>query len=758
MNLVCKEYYYLDIIIDGNVIRKGKYTKVLYPVTHKWLDYKHEPVTDPAEIARLDAAAVPDNKVPETFDEYADFMEGFGYSQNISKLPTNKHTILVEWNPSGSQEFINTENYKLISGDSYLIYVNNMSANDATIYLPEANTADRSDVHVGSDYLHIPAGDVKAIRLQISESAYLWEVTPENINTQSVVSIADSDYLVFRYIWESSAGRDLDSATEIVNSSIPDVDGKAVGYGCPGNSVPAVTSILKWAGDNTSSGQECVYISIKDLRENHIDTLPEITKFMAYATWFGSKGTGEASFSLIAYKGGTMDQDGYNFINTGGEVIYNKVHAFNVNTIKGVPDYKNNYTKVTDISYNKVTNTVSMAVGETVIDNQNSMEELYKMFDNYLAKDNTKAYTPVGDYNPATKKYADEAGSSYVIEITKTVKELEDGTVSTSYDIPAGTFSKAKDAVSNNKEVLVRMSEGNPQSVNSIKPVKVSIDERVNVITLYDSFTIFHNDPGSSLMQDTYKINASDNVTHYPINVSKETYYAEVTVLDTPIPSNPEADLECTVNAGTFEEMVNAYRSSKLIWLNVTMPDYAFTITNPSQYKKIEEANEIKSFQFTFYIIGDSFTTSVDITVSKGDKASCGISQSQFLPIGGKIAFDPTSDYDPATKKYIDDHRTGFNSVTTLTNLPTDKRVIQATLSENTELTVSEGLKIGEDLIVVCKATAAYLQQFPKELTYFGFDKSSINMIVDKMIIITITKIADSEVMYFVSVKESISE
>lgn len=77
-----------------------------------------------------------------------------------------------------------------------------------------------------------------------------------------------------------------------------------------------------------------------------------------------------------------MYQNGYNFINTGGEEIYNKIHSFDVSTVKGMPDYKNSYTSVTQISYNKNSNTVSMAVGDTVIDDQNQTSGLFDRVQN----------------------------------------------------------------------------------------------------------------------------------------------------------------------------------------------------------------------------------------------------------------------------------------------------------------------------------------------------------------------------------------
>lgn len=382
----CKKYYIIDIIIDGNVIRKGKYTKVFTPVSYYWLDYNEHEVINQDEINRLDAAATEDNEVSNIYDNYYHFMSSANTLDTVKSIPMDKHVVLVNWSPSGDHEVINMKYDVGIEGDSYLIYISNVGNNSSTVYLPQMEEGEKGTydtdseikhVHVGSSFINISAKSTESIRATFKNDTWYWEVVSENQSKESVVSIGDAEFLVFRYLWEASAGTDLDTATELLNSGIPNADNLAVGWSCPGNDNSTVTELMKWGGDNRGSGQECVYISVKDLREKYLDILPSVTYFMTYATWFASKGTGKASFNLIAYKGGEMSQSGYNFINTGGEEIYNKVHSFDVTTMRGMLDYKNNYTPVTRISYNKDSNTVSIAVGDTVIDNQDQTSELY---------------------------------------------------------------------------------------------------------------------------------------------------------------------------------------------------------------------------------------------------------------------------------------------------------------------------------------------------------------------------------------------
>lgn len=421
---VCKKYYMIDAYNHARErIRPRKYCKEYTNTQERWYDYNWRQITWEKEIQRLESEATPDKEVDESYDEYMAFMSSSTVQTHL-RIPTDKHFVRVDWTPSSDMETIKMGVKYGIPGDSYLVYVKNVGTSTAILNMPVELIEDDMgydpdpsyDTPVYADFISIAPRMVVAVRITYRDfggrdCGWYYEIIPkpETSNSQGgIISISNADFLAFRYLWTADAGSDLDTATELVNSGIPGVDGKAVGWSCPGNNVPEVKALLHWAGDNRSSGAECVYIDIKGLREKYIDVLPAVTEFMTYATWFGSKGTGGASFNLIAYKGGEMHQDGYNFVNTGGEEVYNKIHSFQVETIKGVEDYQNNYTPITKITYDKTTNSVSMAVGETIIDNQNSMEEIYKLFGNYLAKDNAAEYMPTSDYNPAVKKYVDD--------------------------------------------------------------------------------------------------------------------------------------------------------------------------------------------------------------------------------------------------------------------------------------------------------------------------------------------------------------
>ena len=61
-----------------------------------------------------------------------------------------------------------------------------------------------------------------------------------------------------------------------------------------------------------------------------------------------------------------MSQDGYNFINTGGSVVYQNTYDFVCHTSKGSSTYKTSYEKVARVTYNKLTNEVYMSIGDAI--------------------------------------------------------------------------------------------------------------------------------------------------------------------------------------------------------------------------------------------------------------------------------------------------------------------------------------------------------------------------------------------------------
>lgn len=388
---VCNDYYMIDALAGGEVIRKRKYRRENTMIGYKWYDYNGVEVTDPIEISRLDGLATKHQRVDEAYDDHAVFMSSTNYVNSVSGIPMDKHMVVVEWRPDSEQGFVTMAHDEGLDGDSYYIVVINAGDKQATIYTPvdpedpkdgTSRAVDGDNVSVGGSYVSISPKQVWRIRTTFRDGKWYYElVTKTYPSNTGGIKIGDVDFVTFRYLWESSSGRDLDTMTEALNSNVPTIDNLAVGWSGPGNGDSSVREVLKWGGDNTGSGKECVWMSVKDLRAKYYDILPEETYFMAYATWFGSKGTGKCSFELVGYKGGTMSQDGYNFINTGGSVVYQNTYDFVCHTSKGSSTYKTSYEKVARVTYNKLTNEVYMSIGDA-IDQEDNYDKLEREINN----------------------------------------------------------------------------------------------------------------------------------------------------------------------------------------------------------------------------------------------------------------------------------------------------------------------------------------------------------------------------------------
>ena len=111
-------------------------------------------------------------------------------------------------------------------------------------------------------------------------------------------------------------------------------------------------------------------------------------------------------------------------------------------------------------------------------------------------------------------------------------------------------------------------------------------------------------------------------------------------------------------------------------------------------------------------------------------------------------------------KKKVDDivnFGTGSNAVTTLVNIPTSKRLVKATLSSASNLSINESaraLNVGEEIYLDCNPTASFTQPIPTTGRFRSMSGSSITTTSGVSFEMSILKIATRGVMYSITVKE----
>lgn len=166
---------------------------------------------------------------------------------------------------------------------------------------------------------------------------------------------------------------------------------------------------------------------------------------------------------------------------------------------------------------------------------------------------------------------------------------------------------------------------------------------------------------------------------------------------------------------------------------------------------------------------GMSITINVDKTYTKSSNyltlknADTG---TKYLSDNGEYLTPPaatsaTAGYMSAEdKKKLDDivnFGTGSNAVTTLMNIPTSKRLVKATLSSASNLSINESaraLNVGEEIYLDCNPTASFTQPIPTIGSFRSMSGSSITTTSGVPFEMSILKIATSGVMYSITVKE----
>lgn len=204
--------------------------------------------------------------------------------------------------------------------------------------------------------------------------------------------------------------------------------------------------------------------------------------------------------------------------------------------------------------------------------------------------------------------------------------------------------------------------------------------------------------------------------------------------------------------------------------------------TDPDGFGPITINNSTEIYGITTNILAvDPSDRSIGLTIiaiiiNKSDKTYTLVSNRQSLQNTGSgtkylsdkgeyltppTATSATAGYMSAEDKNrvddIVDFGTGSNAVTTLANIPTNKRLVKATLSSASNLSINESaraLNVGEEIYLDCNPTASFTQPIPTTGSFRSMSGSSITTTSGVPFEMSILKIATSGVMYSITVKE----
>lgn len=163
------------------------------------------------------------------------------------------------------------------------------------------------------------------------------------------------------------------------------------------------------------------------------------------------------------------------------------------------------------------------------------------------------------------------------------------------------------------------------------------------------------------------------------------------------------------------------------------------------------------------------FQTSVDLSnyytkqeaneafQAKGDYLTKPVADGYYQPVGSyagtAVATQSANGLMSSSDKKIVDFLTGSNTVTSLTNLPVTKRFIQATVNRAYNITVQDGMLLGQELYITVTPSASFTQNIPTTGEYRSMCGASLSITNGTPYEISILKIADSGVKYSIMAK-----
>lgn len=192
-----------------------------------------------------------------------------------------------------------------------------------------------------------------------------YQVTAK-VHQDVIVTIPAFDFFVVKFTWVNN---DVDIAVEFSGNDVSgngnnnsSYDKYPVGWSFTNSVRYNNQELLRWGGDATGGQGETAFFNAPVL-EGDVNS-PRKIKLDVYATWFTpGRAPDKMTFTMSAYKGGTMVQNGTNFDNQGGETLYQQGHTVMITTTKGKETYATGgYTKVAIITYDRIKHSATVNV------------------------------------------------------------------------------------------------------------------------------------------------------------------------------------------------------------------------------------------------------------------------------------------------------------------------------------------------------------------------------------------------------------
>ena len=174
-----------------------------------------------------------------------------------------------------------------------------------------------------------------------------------------IVRIPEFEYFVVMFTWN---GSDVDIAVEFADNDGAPFDKKPVGWVLGDTKYYNGNVLLQWGGDAQRGEGETAFFNAPVL--NIDDRLPRKINLDIYATWYSiGRAPDTMTFTLYAYKGGTMEHVGTNYNNVGGTLLYTEQFSVMITTTRGYNIYDTGgYTPVARMIYDRIKHTALVKV------------------------------------------------------------------------------------------------------------------------------------------------------------------------------------------------------------------------------------------------------------------------------------------------------------------------------------------------------------------------------------------------------------
>lgn len=174
-----------------------------------------------------------------------------------------------------------------------------------------------------------------------------------------IIRIPEFEYFVVKLTWDKD---DADIAAEFANNGGVEFDKKPVGWVLGTTRYYKHYVLLQWGDDAKAGEGETVFFNAPVL--NIDDQLPRKINLDIYGSWFTyGRAPAPMTFTMYAYKGGTMEHKGTNYNNVGGTLLYTEQFTVMITTTRGYNIYDTGgYTPVARMTYDRIKHTAHVVV------------------------------------------------------------------------------------------------------------------------------------------------------------------------------------------------------------------------------------------------------------------------------------------------------------------------------------------------------------------------------------------------------------